>query len=83
MMCGCPVIVSDRVGGIMRLFPGTRTFPYASPMELAQQIVASYHEGNILVGSEQLAPFQLDSMGRVYSDLYVERLAARCSLQGG
>ncbi len=76
MMCGCPLIVSDRVEGITRLFPETRAFPHGSPTELAQQVVESHREGNV-VAVERLQPFRLDSMGRAYGDLYAELLAAR------
>jgi glycosyltransferase involved in cell wall biosynthesis len=76
MMCGCPLIVSDRVEGIIRLFPETRAFPHGSPTALAQQVVESHREGNV-VAVERLQPFRLDRMGRTYSDLYAELLAAR------
>jgi glycosyltransferase involved in cell wall biosynthesis len=82
MMCGCPVIVSDKVEGIIWLFPETRTFRHESPTELALQIVESYRGGNVLVGAEQLESFRLDRMGRAYSDLYAELLAVRRGASG-
>lgn len=74
LACECPVILSDGVTEIVRIFPEIPTFRRDDPYELARLMLKTLRNGQPPIPQDRLAKFTWPEVARQYNDLYVKCL---------